>query len=297
MAILNQPSGNRNFYDLIRFFRPTGSTTVVWAQDMTTGTILNLLRWGNEIYLPAYDGLRLGIGVCNGNGNWRAYPVYVEARNLWDGGPAQPEDCDTDHMWEVKPWMQMVMDKLMNPNANLGRPLIITAAGQGLTIGEATFGTTMYRGQIRVYERLQHGGDYQTSRRTNAGSGTRGGVMKGGGFESFGEEEVMRGGPQFLGPKGVTRGGHAGIGAGAEEYTAHYETGVSYQHNAQPVVFLRVEYREDLQPMLNTAWGFDWGWDQPLPHIPNWWDTPWTLRKSSPTAPEIPVIGPHRPRS
>ena len=31
MAVLHFPSGDQRFYDLIRHFRPVGSTTTVWA--------------------------------------------------------------------------------------------------------------------------------------------------------------------------------------------------------------------------------------------------------------------------
>lgn len=303
MAIYHQPSGDQKFYDLIRSFRPQGSTTVVWVQDMTTGQLIRMLRWGNEIYLPVYDGMRIGIGVYNGGPTWRAYPSFIEARNMWDNGQSQPEDCDTNHMWELKPWQSMVMDKLMNPDRPVGRPFIIHSVGSGLTIGEATFGTTEFRGQIRLYERLQIGGGYQPQRPANSGYGTRG-VTRGGvskGLESF---EPTLGGDMTRGfhPESFSLGGDltpkgpAGIGAGAETHQNHTDTGMSYQRNAQPVISLRVEYREDLQPMLNMAWNnIPWNWYEPMPYGESWWDQDWTWRPARPTAPEIPVIRPHRP--
>lgn len=297
MAIYHHPSGDQKFYDLIRSFRPQNSSTVVWVQDMATNQLVRMLRWGNDIYLPVYDGMQIGLGVYNGGPNWRAYPAYIEARNMWDNGPAQPEDCDTDHMWELKPWQSMVMDKLMNPERQVGRPFIIQSVGKGLTIGEATFGSSEFRGQIRLYERLQYGGGHQAQRPTNAGSGTRG--MTKDDFESFGP---TRGSPsQSFQPESFSLGdnltpkGPAGIGAGAEEYQSHVDTGMSYQRNAQPVIYLRVEYREDLHPMLNSAWNFDWSWYEPVPHVSDWWDAPWSWRPFRPTAPEIPVVRPHRP--
>lgn len=291
MAIQHQPNGKRDSYDLIRHFRPVGSQTVVWAQDMERGTLIRLLRWGSEIYLPVYDGMKLGIGIFNGSDVWRAYPAYVEALNIWDGGQSQPEDCDTDHMWELKPWMTQVLDKLMNPDAQVGRPLIITRAGSGMTIGEASFGTDEFRGQIRVYERLQQGGGYQFDRPTNEGGEPLGGMT----FESYQYGAKGMGNLRGMGELSGLRGGRAGIGAGAEEYQSHQDTGVRYQRNAQPVVFLRVEYRSDLQPMLNTAWGNDWNWTEGFPTFHHWWEQPWDWHK--PTAGQVPVTKPHRPNN
>jgi hypothetical protein len=68
-----------------------------------------------------------------------AYPTFVEAANLWSGGPAQPEECQTSHMWELQPHQSMEFDAMMNPHAQKGRPMIITETGFGSTVGEATF--------------------------------------------------------------------------------------------------------------------------------------------------------------
>lgn len=310
MAIQYQPTGDRQYFDLIRYFRPTGSQTVVFAKNMDTGMLLRLLRWGNDIYLPVHEGMSLGIGVHNGSNVMRGYPAYIEARNLWDGGPSQPEDTGPDHMWELRPGQTQVFDKLVSPTSQRGRPLIIQASGQGMTIGEASFGTDEFRGQIRVYEKLQVGGGYQYTRATNEGTGTRGGgvtrggdhMYKGAGMESYG------GAPASLSyDYSPTRGGdptpkspRAGIGAGAEVYQGHHDTGVRYQRNAQPVVFFRVEYQADLQPMLDIAWAnTPWSWFEPMPLYDGWWDTPWSWRPGyyGGTAPEIPVARPqpHRP--
>lgn len=304
MAIVYRPQGDLKSYDLIRSFRPAGSQTVVWAQDMSTGRLLRLLRWGNEIYLPVRDGMSLGIGVFNGSDNYRAYPMYIEGRNMWDRGHAQPEFCSVDHMWELRPGERQVFDKLMNPDRQAGRPLIVTASGFGSTIGEATFHTDEFRGQLRVYERLPLGGGFQQERKTNQGQGLKG-VM---GDEppyrdewrgaTRGLESNTRGGSSTYGAKGIgSDRGRAGIGAGHETHQGHDETGVVYQQTAQPVVFFRVEYQDDLQPMLDVAWGRDiWSWYEPLPMGNRWWDDQsWSWRQSRPTAPEVPVT-PHRPR-
>lgn len=298
MAIYHYPEGDRASFDMIRSFRPQCSSTVVWVQDMATNRLVRILRWGREFYLPVYDGMKIGVGVYNGDSNPHAYPLFVEGRNIWDGGSSEPEQCDTDHMWELRGYERMVMDKLMNPQRPAGRPLIITSSGQGLNIGEATFGTDKYRGQIRLYERLVRGGGHQTYRQTNAGSAMRGGPSRGG-LESFstGSAKSLRGGGSVtLGMEDVESRGPAGIGAGEEEYQHHFDTGLIYQTSSQPVIYLRVEYREDIQPLLNVAWRNtpSWSWYEDLPIGDSWWDNPWTWHR--PTAPGIPVTRPHRGR-
>lgn len=290
MAILNQPQGNRDQFEFIRSFRPSGSDTVVWVQDMKRGTLLHPLRWGGNIYLPVYEGLRLGIGLYNGRHLYKGYPVYIEAANLWIGGPSEPELCSPDYMWEVEPLGTLVMDALKNPDSQNGRPLVVVPSGQGLGIGEASFGTTMYRGQIRVYERLPLGGGYQASRPTNAGSG-----QPAGGLESYGGGELRSLGLHPTGRGGDTKG-PAAIGADEEELRRHRNTGVRYQSNAQPVVFFRAEYRYDLFEMLAGRWGRSWEWDEPMPVGYQWWTQPWTWRPGGGTvAPHIPTP-PHKGR-
>ncbi len=190
------------------------------------------------------------------------------------------------------------MDALMNPGAQRGRSLIVVESGNGLAIGEATFGITEFRSQIRVYERIQLGGGYQRYRPTNVGEGRglRGMVPA---ARSLGPEEgslesIARAGAKGIADEPVYRGGRAAIGAGEEEYRQHSYTGVRYQRNAQPVIFLRTEFRCDLQPMITSAWDSDWDWFWPIPPGPNWWDESWTWRPGR-TASQVPVA-PHRPR-
>jgi len=288
MAIQHYPGGNRSNYDMIRSFTPSGSMTTFWAIDKATGQLVRMLRWGNEIYLPVYDGMEIGLCVHNGSNVWRAYPTYIEAKNLWDDGPSQPEYCDTDHMWEVGPGRNQTMDKLMNPYTNEGRPLIVTESGFGNTVGESTFGTDAYRGQIRLYERLQFGGGYQQRRQENQG------YSQDDTLESLDGQVYAMGDPVS---KDVLRGGsgRAGIGAGQAVRQDYGDTGVQYQPNAQPVITLRVEYRRDLQPMLNVAWAnTPWSWYEPIPSG-NWWNEPWSWRQAPRTSPQIPVIQPHNP--
>ncbi len=67
MPVYHYPDGNRTYFEFIRYWRPQGSNTVLWAQEMRTGRMFYLLRWGNEIYLPVTPGDYLGIGIHNGS--------------------------------------------------------------------------------------------------------------------------------------------------------------------------------------------------------------------------------------
>jgi len=286
MAIRNYPGGDRKVLEFVQHFRPMGSKLVVWAQNMATNQMYYLLRWGNDIYLPVGMGDHIGIGIYNGSSEPVAIPMYVEGRNIWDGGPSRPESCTPDHMWELYPYQQMVCDALMNPNAQQGRPLVIVRSGTGYGIGEATFATTEFRGQICIYQRNILGGTWQQSRPMNVGHGD-GTVLRG--FASRGSGEVTRGGDT------LEMKGSAAIGAGAAEHRAHHDTGIRYQTNAQPVVFLRMEERDDLKAMADQHFGFNtWNWFWPMPTSTKWWELDWSWRPT-PTAPEVPVARPHRP--
>lgn len=239
------------------------------------------------------------------------YPAYVEAINLWLGGPAQPEDVGPDHMWEIRPGSTTKFDAFIDPYGSQGRPLIVTPSGFGNTAGESTLGTQQYRGQFRIYEKLQLGGGYQSTRRANQGTtrgsggvlGVGGGapeVFRGGGAKGFGSAGTLsanEGGLEsYSGSPEIMNTGRAGIGAGAEETREHFDTGYQYQRNAQPVISVQIEYRQDLQNMLDNAWGAGWGnwWFDELSG--NWWeDTSWQWRPRRRVAPQMPVIRPHRP--
>lgn len=303
MVVSNRPTTNVGDIRLIPAWRVAGSQTTLWAQDMETMRPLHLVQWGDKIYLPVTEGLRLGIGLYNGSANWMGYPTYVEAKNLYDGGPSQPDDCTSDDMWEVQPYTKFVMDALKNRDHQTGRPLVIVANGLGMGIGEATFGTDEFRGQIRVYERSAYPNTIPHSRPASPfsgfGGGYRGGFATrgGGGLESFGGEEVTRG----AGPtRGTTRGvpsvgtdHQVGIGAGAEERRESVETGVRYVRNSRLVAALNVESRADLREVLVAARHAvpQWYW---TPEGPQWF-TAWA--PTEPVAPHIPVAppAPHRP--
>jgi hypothetical protein len=288
MAIGHMPSGNRNQIEIIDAWRPAGSSTVLWALDKSNDRPLSIIRWGSDIYLPVTKGLRLGIGVHNGTSSFRAYPTYIEGANIYDGGPASPNACLPSHMWEVRPQSPFIMDAIINPNAQAGRPLVIVPHGAGFGIGEATFGTDQFRGQIRVYERSQ----YQPAYQPNSGfDGGYRGATRGG----FGDDAVR--GPATFGgltrgaTRGATRGGPAigadhqvGIGAGAEEHRAHVRTGITYNQDASLVAALRVESRDDLAEVIRRArrTAPSWYW---TPRS-RFWYTDW---QSAPTAGQVPV--------
>jgi hypothetical protein len=310
MVVSIRPTSGVNDIRLISAWRPAGSQTILWAQDMATNTLLHLVQWGDKVYLPVTTGLRLGIGVYNGSGVWRGYPTYVEAMNLHDGGPSSPNDCTSSDMWEAKPGMGFVMDALKNRGHRTGRPLVIVPNGLGMGIGEATYGTDEYRGQIRVYERSADPRTTPHAQPTSPSPGFGGGYgTRGGGPESFGdyaEEATRSAGPASYGSKGVPRGGYTtrggpeigadhqvGIGAGAEEERAGYETGVRYNRDSRLVAALCVESRTDLSEVLCAARheNVSWYW---TPNGPRWYTT-WTP-SAMPVAPHITVApGPHRP--
>src|SRR6266567_3746201 len=85
--LTNRPVGDTKRFGLIRYWRPSGSQTTLFAKNMSTNRLVHLLRWGDSIFLPVDIGEQIGIGVHNGWGNWVAYPTYIEAANLWVGGP------------------------------------------------------------------------------------------------------------------------------------------------------------------------------------------------------------------
>ncbi len=283
----------------MRSLRAVGGNTVVWAENLSTGEMYHLLRWGNNVYLPVEAGDHIGIGVYNDSPYWKAYPAFVEALNIWEDGQSEPENCDPNHMWEVSSYERLLIDALMNPNGQSGRPLIITRSGEGFGIGESTFGTTAYRGQIRIYERnqqyrpahsygAQHPGQLHVPegpyRNTEAQTlgGTRETVRTRGSFKTE-QEETPR-----------TDRGSAAIGVGAEEHRSHYQTGINYVRASELVMSFQVEFRKDLQPMLNRAWGKQWSWFWPRPHEARWFDAPWTWQSPRHrTSPQIPIIQPH----
>jgi|GEM_PF-3487802 len=303
MAVSNRPTQDVNDIRLVSAWRPAGSQTILWAQDMKTGDLLHLVQWGNRIYLPVTTGLRLGIGVYNGSSGWKAYPMYVEGKNLYDNGPSRPDDCTSDDMWEAPAGSSLVMDALKNRDHRTGRALVIVSNGLGLGIGEATYGTDAFRGQIRVYERSAL--SYVAPRPMRSFDSDHFGAR--GGLESFGNQTYgaatrSMGGLDTFGSKGVdvSRGVPAlgtdhqvGIGAGAEERRESRRTGVHYRRDSSLVAALCVESRADLAEVLGAAQhaGYQWYW---TPSGPQWFTT-WAP-PAMPVSPHIPVAPePHRP--
>ncbi len=234
----------------------------MWVQNMNTGETIGLVKWGDTAYLPVENGMHIGIAIHNDNPFPIAIPTYIEARNLWDGGPAQPEQCSTDHMWEVMSGQTMVIDALMNPAVQRGRPLVIVSAGEGLAVGEATFGTERFRGQIHLYER-QGERFRQRQQSFTPESGTF----------NMNSEGLSRSGS--FGTKGIAKGG-ASIGAGAEERRSHRDTGLSYRRHSPRIAALQVENRADLRAALGPI--ADFSWSMPIPRG-HWWTSgewgPW----------------------
>jgi len=314
MVVSNRPTGNVNDIRLIQAWRPAGSQTTLWAQDMASGRPLQLVQWGDKLYLPVTEGLRLGIGVYNGSSGWVAYPTYIEAKNLIDNAPSQPDDCASNEMSEAQPGTSIMMDALMSRDGQTGRPLIIVQHGLGMGIGEATFHTDAYRGQIRVYRRTRtdpiqppvnpfpgFDGDpaFRHPLRDTLTEGDP--VARKGGWESFGSGpetyDVPRGPGRhvFHGPPEVRADRQVGIGAGAEERRESHETGIQYSRNSQLVAALCVESRTDLVEVLRAARHehIQWYW---TPESPRWFAT-WTPSTMPGVSPQVPVAqpGPHNP--
>ena len=293
MTIKCYPGGDRNYVEFIRSFRPEGSQTVFWPVDMETKQNLLMLKWGNKIYLPVYVGMHFGLAVHNGSGRWMGYPIFVGGANLWEGGPTDIRLVTPRHMWELMPGQTDNFDKVVKPFDKSGRPLIVTVTGVGNTISEAQYGTGELSGDICVYEKRQYGAMRAQSRGMNEGTGMRGMTAKGVTPASRGAEPESLGFDETVYGAGE-RTGKAGIGLGAEEFQDHHTTGVQYQADAQPVIFMQTEFREDLNSMLRNAWPWWTGeyWWNGMTND-GWWDTPWSW--GQPTMPTVPVIKPHRP--
>lgn len=307
--IRHYPQQYRTEIEFIRSFSPKGSPTRVRAVDLSSGGIptpVLMLKWGREIYLPVYNGMKPGIVVRNNRQVWIAIPSYIERVNTWDGGPSEPEDCTPDFMWECPPKDEVTISHFVNPNYPEGRPFIITETGFGNTAGEAVFSTTEYRGEFHLYERLQLGAGPQQRRNANEGTVVPattdfyieegleclgGTVRKSPVARDAGTDKTIGG---LVDDPNV---GRAGFGAGEVERVNHVHTGVEYNYQAEPILALNVEYREDLLDMLKRAWSWwDGSWTYVLPS--SWWNDRWTWgppRRSSPVS-RIPVITPHRGR-
>src|SRR5262249_55131467 len=85
--------------------------------------------------------------------------------------------------------------------------------------------------------------------------------------------------------------GQAGFGAGEEEIREHYFTGINYHPEAAPVIFLRTEFREDLEEMIRAHLGSSWSWRWPEAWGDDWFPEPWRW-PVPPTAAHIPVTRP-----
>lgn len=153
MVVNSRPTGNNRGIRLLNVWQPAGSQTVVWVQDMDTMRPLHLVQWGDNVYLPSAEGLRLGIGVYNGSNSWMSYPTYIGGKNLYDNGPSQPDDCTSSDMGEVRPYAKSVMDAFRGRDRQTGGPLTITANGLGLGIGDVAYETDESHCRIHVYER------------------------------------------------------------------------------------------------------------------------------------------------
>jgi hypothetical protein len=290
MVVQNRPTTRPNDIRLVDAWPPAGNpSSLLWVVDMRTGGNVRLLEWGDKLYVPVTEGMHLGIGLYNRTGAHRAYPIFVEAANLFDGGPSEPDDCSTRYMWELRPGATMLAHALVNPDSQAGRPLIIVPAHQGFGVGEATFGTERYRGQIRVYERSEAARTRRTPRPTYPtpgfpyGGGDAEVLRDAGSLESFGASST-RGGTKGISFPEVGTTDQVAIGAGEEAYLGKYDTGVTYRRDAQLLGALQLESEADLAEVLRAAQLTpDWYWSAPSDWYQTWRPSP------RPTAPRVPV--------
>jgi len=323
MAVSRPPTDtDHNDVRLIQAFVKPGTDTLVWFEDPSTARPFWLVEWNGELYLPVENGQEIGIGLFNRSSDWRGYPIYVEGANLWTNGPSEPELCTPDQMWEIPGRQSRVFHHFFNVDTQQGRPLVMVTSGAGYAIGEASLGTTEFRGQIAIYQRLprgQYGGitppvtprpwpgyldDYPETRAGR--SGTFG--AKGGGLEAFGTRETFRsagtkggvsrgGGPSGFVPKGagpapkIHTDQQLGIGAGADEHVGSHVTGMQYGPEATRLGLVKTESRKDMRDVLAVA-RIEWSSWQWTPQGTSWWLN-W-VPLVPPTAPHVPVA-PHRP--
>lgn len=295
MAVKRYPQGNRRDIKFVDAWRPARMPGVLlWAEDPATRVPYRLVQWGDGLYLPVDSGSRISIRVYNGTDKWLAVPTYVEAACLYEGGPAQPNDCTSDHMWEVYPGQAWHMDAFHNPATQQGRPLVIVDHGQGFGIGEARFGTDEFRGQIRVYGRTEDTYipakpyDYPDNEVTYRGASPAdllgGYTPKGGG---------TRGATRGMGPS-IRREQQVGIGLGATEHRGSHDTGKQYHRDATLLAAFQIESRHDLAEVIREAHiNLDsWLWH---PSGGQWWQS-WVQSGAGSVARDVPVAPkPHRP--
>jgi hypothetical protein len=369
MALRYVPEHDADQIELIRSFQPSGSRSVVSLWDAGENRRLPMLRWGDSIFAPVYEGMRFGLEIFNGRETMVAVPIYVEGANLWVGGSSEPEDCDPDHMWELNPGKSLKIDALMNSAAQRGRPIVITQTGLGSTVGEATFGTDAFRGQLRIFERLpinpppppkrvEEGvfrseayyasaplTEMRRAASPSPASGASSPAAAAPAQMDYLEMEPAQvrsipiadapaaapppaaaGAPPAPGaplpaasrpaahmpappmaapaaprspspaarpaaPSPAPKRGQAGFGAAEEEERRHQFTGVNYHRETRPLLFLRTEFREDLEAMLRGHIGFPPSWLWPDVWKDDWTSSPWTW-PAAPLAPHIPVTPP-----
>lgn len=156
MGIQNFPTGDRSFREWIRYWRPYRSNLLVFVEIAGKGAAW-LLRWGKDLYLPVDKGDQLTVHVFNGNNFYVATPAFMGGANVYENGPSRPEICTPDDMWEAQPGGYIHMEGIHDHRTQRTRPFTIVDTGHGLTISEAKFGTTEFRGLFYGYERWQIG--------------------------------------------------------------------------------------------------------------------------------------------
>jgi len=154
MSVQHRPSGDPKEVVVLKATCTT-TETVVWPIDSRTGYPLHIVKWGGELYLPVESALQVAIGVYNGSAEWRAYPVYAGEANIHVNGPSRPDQCSTDHMWEVQPQDHVIVDAFLGRDT---QPLTVMPYSQTYKLGKATPITNTRPNQLRIFERVQASG-------------------------------------------------------------------------------------------------------------------------------------------
>ena len=297
-------------FDLIRTWSAKGSPTVFGIVDLTIPNDKRLIHLvltedGRVIFPTDEPGMKYGLFVYNGNlTEWRAYPAYVGGQPIYEGGPMDPSETPSSHMWELRPNEWMIIKGIQKGSRR--RPFVVVPVGAKQTIAEAN-GTPALAADIVVYERKPAGTSWDPDRDMNVGWGdpaeptpiTISDIMFNASIaEAASQESSQARSADFESVPVV------GTGLGEVTISQAYPTGRHYQHNAQPVVFVQMMPRRDLYDQMLAALGSGWTWDEPFPQTRNWFLEPWNWRDNSNRPrtggimPDVPVAEPdaHDPR-
>lgn len=255
--------------------------------------------------VPTDRPFYLGLGLMNHSSRYKAYPTFVGGANVYEGCNTDPSACTSSEMWELYGRQTMIISHLLNPHSKQGRRLVVTPRGEGYGIGEATFNTTEFAGQISMFERDSEGSHHSGSDYHDRGDISARGVPMGGGTpKGF----VSRGG-DYDGTRsadlGATRGPsrsrsaepevNVDIGAGAEQNVNHHNTGVTYSPTLIVFPLIQLIGEDEAGPLLNAiARGHRVERYGEISRSGDWWNVP-NFAITGAHIPMAPLPGRHHP--